>query len=324
MVHYVILSRRGVLMHIEKISLNEDRPEVNLVTYIQNHSKEVGKKPAVIVLAGGSFMYKSERESEPIALKFASMGYQAFVLNYTTYTEKNKRPDYSKPFETKEYTQFPMQLKEIAEAFHVIHENAEEWQIDTDEIGLAGFSAGGFHSAMYGTNWHRPLVTDLVDHPVEELKPAFMILSYALTDILFGRDYEEVKKFLPILDDETSKYFKAIMIANFGGTDVSKETVEIYSPIKHINENTPPAFIWSTFEDKTVPVQESIAFAKAMVDKQVPCELHIFEKGGHGLATAQNATARSENEANIAAGEWFNLAEKWLNIHAPVKPFNIN
>lgn len=310
-------------MHIEKISLNEERPEVNLVTYIQNHSKEVGKRPAVIVLAGGSFMYKSERESEPIALKFASMGYQAFVLNYTTYTEGNKRPDYSAPFIAKDHTQFPTQLKEIAEAFHVIHENAEAWHVDTDKIGLAGFSAGGFHTAMYGTSWHRPLVTDLVDYPVEELKPAFMILSYALTDVLFGRDYEEVKKYLPLLDDGTSKYLKAIMTANFGGTEVSKETIDAYSPIQHIDENTPPAFIWATFEDTTVPVQESITFAKAMVDEKVPCELHIFEKGGHGLATAVNATARSENETNVAAGEWLNLAEKWLNVHAPIKPFKV-
>lgn len=305
-------------MRIEEVILNEERPEVSLLAYSQNFDAMKGPRPAVIILAGGSFMYKSEREAEPIALKFLGMGYQAFVLNYTTYTEGNQKADYNAEFVSKPHTQFPTQLKEMAEAFHVIHKHADRWHVDVDKIGLCGFSAGGYHAAMYGSSWHSKLVSDLVDYPASELRPAFMILSYALTDSLFGQDFETANYRLSQLDGEAGNYSKAIMMANYGSINISKETAEKYIPANYVNTDTPPAFIWSTFEDALVPVQQSIAFAKTLADHKVPVELHIFEKGGHGLATAKYTTARGPEERDLSARHWFDLVEEWLAIHAPI------
>lgn len=97
--------------------LQEDCTELEMVRW--------QKRPAILVIPGGGYSMVADREGEPIALKFAAMGYQAFVLRYTVKTA-DESP-----------------VLDALAAFNAIHENAEEWHIRTDAVCVTGYSAGG-------------------------------------------------------------------------------------------------------------------------------------------------------------------------------------
>ena len=85
------------------------------------------------------------------------------------------------------------------------------------------------------------------------------------------------------------------------------------SPYYHVTKDTPATFIWHTFEDKLVNVQQSLAYARKLSEFNVPCELHVYETGHHGLSLANETTAQYENEINKNVSTWFNLAVNWLD-----------
>ena len=83
-----------------------------------------------------------------------------------------------------------------------------------------------------------------------------------------------------------------------------------------MDSNTPSFFIWHTFEDEKVPVENSLIFASALRENNVPFELHIYEKGPHALSLATEITAQSSCEINNHVSTWFSLACDWIkNCH---------
>lgn len=98
----------------------------------------------------------------------------------------------------------------------------------------------------------------------------------------------------------------------FGNRAGNEELFEETSPARNITENTPPVFLWATAEDQMVPVQHSILMAKALADKKIPFEMHIFEKGSHGLSIATQASAGSRREINEDVAKWMELCDAWL------------
>lgn len=135
-----------------EILMNEERG-VRLTALIQNVGGEftgIEKRPAVIVLPGGGYGMCSDREADPVALEFARMGYQAFILRYTVRA-------------TEKELIWPHPIEDYDEAFEMIVKNAEDWHIDTDRIAVCGFSAGGHLAACAATvAKHRPRAAILV------------------------------------------------------------------------------------------------------------------------------------------------------------------
>lgn len=130
-------------MKTEVIKLYENREDVTLTTYVLQDSPEMlagGKRPAILICPGGGYMSCSDREAEPIAMKFASMGYHTFVLRYSTYSggKADGFPDVSKPLEVKEACLYPTQMREIGKAMLMIREHAEEWLVDVNRIAVYG------------------------------------------------------------------------------------------------------------------------------------------------------------------------------------------
>lgn len=296
-------------MKCEKIYLYEDRPDVTLTTYIWEESQELqpGKnRPAVIVCPGGAYLSCSDREGEPVALKFMSMGYQAFVLRYSTYLEgKSGFPDPTKPMEVKEDRIHPTPVREIAKAFLILREHAEEWHVDMDKVAVCGFSAGGHNAAMYSVYWDKPEITEFFGRPAEDFKPAAAILSYPVTDSVAMKTAMEgdgIAKFL----------FGAYNVALTGAAEPDEKTLLAVSPARLVDANTPPTFIWSTCQDNLVPIQQSILMAKALADQKIPFEMHIFEEGAHGLSTADQDSAGDSAQVNADAADWIPKADKWL------------
>ena len=288
-------------MKTEKIYFYEDRTDVSLTTYLVDDSPDLmaGKRrPAILICPGGGYFNCSDREAEPIALKFASMGYHAFVLRYSTYIGEGGFPDLSKPMEIKESCLYPNAMNEIGTALRIICQRAEERLVDTERIAVCGFSAGGHNAAMYATRWH--------EDP-ENPRPAAAILGYPLTDYVYKHETEAQE-----LDPMAQMFFHKSDFAFLGSETPAQEQLEEVSPARHVTENTPPTFLWATAADELVPVQHSLLMAKALADHDIPFEMHIFEKGMHGLSLANQTTSAAWSQTNPDVAQWADLAGRWL------------
>lgn len=297
-------------MKTEVIYLYKNRKDVTLTAYILEDSPELlaGKtRPAVIICPGGGYFGCSDREAEPVALKFASMGYHAFVLRYSTYCEGGKElPDLKQTIPVNENSRYPNAMREIGKAMLIIREHARIWLVDVNRIAVCGFSAGAHNAAMYAVYWQDEIISGYFQEDMEKFRPAAAILGYALSDYIY------MNEMLEDLDQEDRDYFKGSIMAYLGETDPSKEILEMVSPSRRVTEYAPPTFLWATAEDSLVPVQHSLRMSYALAEKKIPFELHIFENGPHGLALSTQASAESKGEVYPDAAKWSDLAGCWL------------
>jgi acetyl esterase/lipase len=299
-------------MLIKKIQLWEDNEYVNLFTYILDNSKEFqnGKKrPAVIICPGGGYLGTSDREAEPVAMRFAAKGYHAFVLRYNTYftewvSDFNNLP---KPNEESVY---PGPLFDLGKAMMIIKENAEEWFVDSEKISICGFSAGAHLTASMGVHWQDDLLKEKFGVESEVFRPNALILGYPLAD------YNVMKEKLEESSDQMLRgFFQTANKAVFGKAEPTEEELAKLSPVNYVSKKTPPTFIWHTANDGMVYVENSLVFAAQLTKNKVPYELHIFEDGPHGLSLCDETTAGEEAHINPHCSVWFDIALSWLKKH---------
>lgn len=297
-------------MKSEVINLYQDREDVTLTTYVLDDSPEMlagASRPAIIICPGGAYMNCSDREAEPIAMRFAAMGYHAFVLRYSVYFEgKGGIMDPMKGVAPKEHCQYPMPMREIGQAMLIVREHAKVWHVDTNKIAICGFSAGAHNCAMYETNWYKPIITDYLKCKAEELCPAAVILGYTLSDYVYMNEKTMQQGGM------NAAFFATSNTAFLGQSENSVERLTEVSPARNVTKQTPPTFLWTTAEDSLVPVQHSIRMAHALADAGVPFEVHIFENGPHGYALATQASAGSQMQIDPCAARWIEMADAWL------------
>ena len=297
-------------MKIEQFYLYDDDPKVTLTTYILDDSPEMlmGKKrPAVLVCPGGAYMFCSDREAEPAAIRFAAMGYHAFVLRYSVYS--NGGENFPIPGKSPAYPKsvYPGPVREIGMAMKLIRAHAEEWKVDMDKIILNGGSAGANNCAEFAVHWNDPDLCEAIGAKPEEIRPAAAVLAYGVYDyVLMQKTLEKIG------DLSRLELNRGFNLAAFGDPDASEETLAKGSPINYVSKDTPPMFLWATREDSTVPVNQTIAMALALEEAGVPCETHIFENGDHGLSTADQSSAQAKEQIRADVSVWMNLAETWL------------
>lgn len=292
-------------MITETVKLYDDRDDVLLTSYIIGESGELhaqGKRPAVLVCPGGAYLNCSDREGEPVALKFASMGYHAFVLRYSTYDERGKDilPMGATPVPKKKI-QHPQPMRDIGKAMIYIADHVDEWMVDEKRIAVCGFSAGAHNTAMYSVYWNAPVMTEYFGADAGKLRPAAAILGYTLSDYIYSQEHAG-----------EDPLFTASNTALLGTPEPSEQLLDEVSPARHVNADTPPTFLWATSEDDLVQVQHTIRMAHALADHKIPFELHIFEKGPHGLSVATQAAAAAKSQISRDVAKWTELAECWL------------
>ncbi|HAM30981.1 MAG TPA: alpha/beta hydrolase [Erysipelotrichaceae bacterium] len=289
------------------IPLNET---AHLDTYILNNSNEynVGKKrPFVLVLPGGAYAFTSDREAEPVALRFNSIGCHAGVLWYTT---RDLVPNVPRNA-----------FEEAMMAVKWVREHAEEYLIHTDQIIVCGFSAGGHLAIECATMWHESWIAEKLHCSSDMLKINLAIPCYAAGKAEKMPAGENGPMMLHARQSGNMRFF--------GSDDPTDEQVEAYNCLRRIGRHTPPMFIWHTYEDQLVDVSNSIELAWNMKKHAIPFELHIFEKGEHGLALADRTTARKDSHKNAHVYHWFELCEEWLSNYIDIEegmygelPFN--
>ncbi|MDS0527045.1 alpha/beta hydrolase [Clostridium sp. SHJSY1] len=296
-------------MLIKKIQLWEGNKNVNLVTYLLENSKEFKtdkKRPAIIICPGGGYLGLSDREAEPIAIKFSSEGYHTFVLRYSTcFNEMSV--DFNNLPKLNERSIYPGPLFDLAKAFMIIKENAKEWFVDSDRISICGFSAGGHLVASMGVHWQDDLLKEKFGVDSDMFKPNALILGYPVIDYTIMKEKvdEESNEFL-------NEFWKISNKAISGKDNQTMEELSKLSPTKYVTKNTPPTFIWHTADDGMVYVENSLAFASQLTKHKVPYELHIFESGPHGLALCDETTANQDIHISSHCAMWFDLVKSWL------------
>lgn len=188
---------------------------------------------------------------------------------------------------------FPKALCELAQSVLFLKENAERFNIDEGKILVMGFSAGGHLAACLGI-----IPDELAKLGYDEklIRPAGMILCYPV--ITSGR-YRHQGSFENLLGDELMERSSA------------------FSLEKRVNDKTPKAFIWQTFADRTVPVQNSLLLAEALSENAIPFELHVYPKGKHGLGLGTKISAKNETYVEKDVQSWVFLLKRWLEDNFP-------
>jgi acetyl esterase/lipase len=295
-------------MILDTIQLYEDRQDVTLTAYMLSDSPELldGKKrPAILICPGGAYLGCSDREAEPVALRFAAMGYHAFVLRYSTYFGRafGDLPSVEN-MKVNPNSVHPAPMRDIAKAFLTIRDHADIWLVDMDKVAICGFSAGAHNCAMYSVYWNVPIIFEYFGAEAAALKPAATILGYGIADyhLMFGA----------ISDPMAQEISDAASIAFLGTTSPTKALLDEVSPALHVTQHTTPTFLWATMADELVPIENTTRMANALARAGVPFEVHIFEDGVHGLSLADQATAREFMYIDLNAAKWVSLVEVWL------------
>jgi len=235
------------------------------------------KRPTVVICPGGGYAMTSEREAEPVALQYLANGFNAFIVRYSCAPAV-----------------FPTALLELAKAVQIIRERAEEWRVDTDKIIVSGFSAGGHLAASLCVFWDRDFVREALGVSSELIKPNGAVLCY------------------PVI---TSGEFAHR--GSFGNALAEKEhdedMLELLSLEKQVSSSTPPTFLWHTWEDGSVPVENSIMYAQALRSNGIITEMHIYPHGGHGLSLANEETCAGRPELIMEeCQDWIKKAVEWI------------
>jgi acetyl esterase/lipase len=249
-----------------------------LNTYIHALSKEYNEfriRPAMVICPGGGYGFRSDRENEPIALKFMVEGFNSFTLEYSI-----------EPFG------YPTQLVECAMAVAYIKENAEKLSVDKDHVSVVGFSAGGHLAGSLATLFKDKFVVEYLKDKAELARPDAVILSY------------------PVITTKKETHGGTARVVSNGKQDIR----EYMSLEDRVTKDSVPAFIWATVDDGCVPCENSLMMASAYKKNGVPFELHIFESGVHGLSLCTRETARTDDDEliNAPVEKWFKMSMTWL------------
>lgn len=232
----------------------------------------IRERPLVLICPGGGYCHVSAREGEFLALQFLAAGFHAAVLRYSVAPAI-----------------YPAQLLELSKAVALLREHAKEWRIRPDRIFVQGSSAGGHLAASLGCFWREDFLWKTVGaRSAEQLRPDGLILSYP---VITSGEFAHRESFVNLLGHR------------YG------ELADRMSLEKQVSADTPKTFLWHTYEDQTVPVENSLLFMQALRQAGVPFESHIYPKGCHGLSLGTELTC-SENgkELQSEVSTWVKLA----------------
>ncbi len=249
-------------------ALGTDDADIPAITvYPAYGSQRVGT--AVVIAPGGGYVAEAmNHEGRQVANYLNSLGITSFVLKYRL------GPKYHHPIE----------LGDAQRAIRLVRARAQEFGVRTDRVGMMGFSAGGHLTSTAGTHFDsgNPDAPDPIDR--QSCRPDFLILGYPVVTLKEPYTHQGSKRALL-------------------GDNPDPKLVEDLSNELRVTAQTPPTFLLTTTADTAVPAENSIQFYLALKKAGVPAEMHVFEKGPHGVGLdLQDPTL----------GMWPALMTNWL------------
>lgn len=250
------------------------------------------KRPMIVICPGGGYEHVSPREGEPIALQFMTTGAHAAVLRYDV---------------SGQGAEFPQHLLELAASVAYVRKHAAEYCIDPDKILVAGFSAGGHLAASLGCFWKEKWLEEMMQAEagatMKDYHPNGEILAYP---VITSGEFAHRGSFVKIMGSEAEQGYAPLGLT-------AKELEEKLSLENQVTSDFPQTFMWHTFEDGAVPLENSLFFAEALRKAGVNFEYHVFPHGGHGYALATKETAMKEGkEINAQCAQWIDLFKNWM------------
>ena len=240
-----------------------------------------GRRPLLLIFPGGGYEYRSEREALPIARALAPAGVHTAIVHYACYPAL-----------------FPVSLLQTAEVMQYFRKEGAKHEVDSEEIFMIGFSAGGHLALSYALycgreDFFKSYLKDPVTTQTEGLLLAYPVVTA-------GR-YAHQGSIDHLLGPEGERRFPAEAVS------LERQAAEAPS--------LPPLFLWHTFTDESVPVENSILLLNAYrkYHPELPCECHFYEKGVHGLALATAETDHGDGACiEPRAARWTEAAKDWL------------
>jgi acetyl esterase/lipase len=231
----------------------QDIPSV--FVYLPPASKATGA--AVVICPGGAYAFLAiTYEGHDVARWLNSFGVAGIVLQYRV------APRYRHPYP----------LLDAQRALRYTRAHAKKWHIDPKRVGILGFSAGGHLASTTGTHFDSGK-TDAAD-PIDRhsCRPDFLVLVYPVISF-------------------TAPFSHFGSRDNLLGKNAPKKLTQSLSNETQVTDKTPPTFLVHTTEDNAVPPENSIAFYLALRKAKVPAEIHVYEKGRHGLGLGKKGRA---------------------------------
>jgi acetyl esterase/lipase len=222
-----------------------------LTPFFPETSKATGA--AMIICPGGGYQHLADHEGSVYAQWLNDHGIAAFVLKYRLGTNY----------------QHPSMLQDASRAMRLIRSRAGEWKLDSKRIGIMGSSAGGHLASTLLTHFDTGDTNSADAIEQQSSRPDLGILCYPV--ITMGEFTHQGSR------------------KNLLGTNAPPELVTELSNELQVTKDTPPTFLWHTYEDTAVPVENSLQFADALRKARVPFDLHVYQKGGHGMGLGTRA-----------------------------------
>ena len=225
---------------------------------------------AVLICPGGGYgALAFDHEGNAIAKWLNDNGIAGIILKYRLPSDQIMKDKSTGP------------LQDAQEAMRVIRRNASDWKIDPGKVGVIGFSAGGHLASTLSTHYAEK-VYEVKDN--SSARPDFSLLIY------------------PVVSFDTTITHRGSR-NNLIGIKPDARLVERFSNELQITNETPPAFLVHSADDKAVPVMNSIGYFRGLQKNNIPAELHVFQKGGHGYGLAIDRGTESS---------WPDLCIRWL------------
>lgn len=230
---------------------------------------------AVLVCPGGGYGGRSPREADPVAQRFNSLGFHAFVVHYSVAPRRHPQP-----------------ASDISRAVRIVRSRGVDWGVNTSKIAVCGFSAGGHLAASSGVLYGRDYLQEGGSLGRVSNRPDALILSY------------------PVIT--AGEFAHRGSFDNLLGENPAPEALNEVSLELQVTPDTPPAFLWHTVDDEAVPVENSVLFASALRMHKVPFEMHLYPSGPHGYALASEETHDGNTPNNPHIAGWIDLCADWI------------
>lgn len=225
----------------------EEKDLPTLTPYLPDPDQASGA--AIVICPGGAYGMLAGHEGNDYALWLNQQGVAGFVLKYRLGTHGYRHP---------------AMLQDAARAVRLVRARAADWKVNPRRVGIMGSSAGGHLASTLLTHFDggRADAADPVER--QSSRPDLGVLCYPVISLMPGLTHQGSKN-------------------NLLGKDPDPELVKRLSNELQVTKDTPPCFLWHTWEDKGVKVENAMEFAAALQRAGVPFELHIYQKGQHGI-----------------------------------------
>lgn len=251
----------------------------NLRAYLKDDGQT---HPCMMILPGGGYAVVVPPEGELVAKRFNELGYNCFVMTYTT-NQLMREPVMDQA------------MRDLARAIRFVRKNAAKYRIDPAKLYICGFSAAGHVCASVCDYWDE-IEESNPEYEGISCRPDAAILSYP---VITSGEYAHKDSFRFLLGSDIYER----------SDDEAKALLDRYSLEKHVKPTNPPCFIWQTETDDLVPVQNSYLYAEACEKAGVRHEHVTFPEGPHGLSIPNLDWAKGNHGEPYSAEQSFALVK---------------